>query len=64
KTPTQKYKFLKQSVTVRGLGTELFNQAANASLEIHRLFDQVFAEGILNNWDVGNADGPALNVSN
>ncbi|KAF8229957.1 hypothetical protein L208DRAFT_1036013, partial [Tricholoma matsutake] len=64
RTPTWKYKYLRQSVTIRGLSTELFNHAANVSLEIHRLFDRAFAKGIVDNWKVGNVDGAVINMSN
>ncbi|KAF8224322.1 hypothetical protein L208DRAFT_1075604, partial [Tricholoma matsutake] len=57
-------KYLRQSVTIGGLGTELFNHAANASLEIHRLFDRAFAKGVLENLEVGNVDRPAIITSN
>lgn len=45
-----RYRYLRQSVTITGLGTDAFTDAINAGRDIHRLFDRWFPEGKLEDW--------------
>ena len=49
---------------VAGLGTDLLNQAMQASAQIYCLFDQMFAEGVLEKWCYDDVEGPVIEVSN
>jgi hypothetical protein len=62
-----RYKFLRQTVTLSGLGSPTFKNALMAANEIFGRFDRQFSEGILDSWDSSPVDDnefPCLNLSN
>lgn len=67
RTPAAKYKFLRQSVTLSGLGTPTFENAMIAARDVHKRFDRHFAEGTLEPWtelDAGDQTSLSLDISN
>ena len=61
-----RYKFLRQAVTLSGLGSPTFKNALMAANEIFGRFDRQFSEGILDSWDSSPVDDnefPCLNLS-
>lgn len=48
--PTEKFKYLKQSITISGLDTPTFGSALDATVEIFGYFDRQFGEGKLQSW--------------
>lgn len=55
--PTR-YKYLRQGVTIAGLGVPRFDQAMGAASEIYGLFDRTFPEGQLESWSASDSPGP------
>ncbi|KAF8234627.1 hypothetical protein L208DRAFT_1260947 [Tricholoma matsutake] len=65
-SPAQ-YKYLRQSVTLTGLDSPVFEKAAQATQEIYGLFDREFEDGTLATWSLNELDdnrGPDLITSN
>jgi hypothetical protein len=62
-----RYKFLRQAITLSGLGTPTFKNALMAASEIYGHFDRQFLEGILDSWassPVDDNECPCLTMSN
>ena len=62
-----RYKFLRQAITLSGLGSPTFKNALMAANEIYGRFDRQLSEGILDSWDSSPVDDnefPCLNMSN
>ena len=62
-----RYKFLRQAITLSGLGSPTFKNALMAANEIYRRFDCQFSEGTLDSWDSSPVDDnecPCLSMSN
>jgi hypothetical protein len=64
--PPNRYKFIKQGITVTGLGSSAFGDAIEATREIYKLqFSRQFADGKLESWNTTTYMGnPALDTSN
>lgn len=50
-----RYKYLRQSLTLTGFGSPTFNNAVSAAQTIHRLFDRNFAESEMEPWTIATA---------
>jgi hypothetical protein len=62
-----KYKYLRQGITIGGLGTATFDTALCSAVEVFGHFDRHFNEGYLEPWKpTGSQDGneSALEASN
>ncbi|KAF9465631.1 hypothetical protein BDZ94DRAFT_1306973 [Collybia nuda] len=63
-----RYKYLRQSLTISGLGTTKFDQALAAATEIYGAFDRTFPDGQLESWSasgfISPGDFSALDASN
>lgn len=62
-----RYRFLRQTVTLSGLGTPTFDSALRAANEIYGRFDRQFSEGVLEVWassPVDDNECPCLSLSN
>jgi hypothetical protein len=53
-----RYKFLRQGITLTGLGSPTFMRAVDAIKSIHRRFDRQFEEGALEAWAEYRPDEP------
>jgi hypothetical protein len=47
---SHQYKYLRQSISLGGLGSPTFTNAIRATKDIHRCFNRQFAEGTLEPW--------------
>ncbi|KAF8874592.1 hypothetical protein BD779DRAFT_1408722, partial [Infundibulicybe gibba] len=60
-----RYRFLKQGITITGLGSPTFERALNGARQLFGLFDCHFAEGKLEPWGMGtHEDYTALEFGN
>ena len=62
-----RYKFLRQAITLSGLGSATFQNALMAANEIYGHFDRQFSEGTLDSWNsspVDDNDFHCINLSN
>ena len=65
RTTPERYKFLRQGVTITGLGTPMFEKAAEAAQEVYEVLKREFLEGQLESWTAGDFRGHyALGISN
>jgi hypothetical protein len=63
--PADKYKYLRQSITLWGVGTPTFKNALEAAKSIHDRFDRQFAEKTLDAWtNPDTGDQACLDISN
>ena len=63
--PTQKYRYLKQGLTITGLGSPTFDDAIMSACEIYNQFHRQFADGKLEAWSTSTYSGyHALDMSN
>ena len=57
--------FLRQSVSLSGLGSQSFSSAIEAIQEIHQMFGRTFAAGTLEQWTPNEFEGTqAIDVAN
>ncbi|RDB30758.1 hypothetical protein Hypma_005840 [Hypsizygus marmoreus] len=61
---TTKYRYLRQSITISGLGTPTFEDALRSTTEIYGAFDRTFREGELESWGPSGGESDALEASN
>jgi hypothetical protein len=60
-----RYKYLRQSISITGLGTATFEQSVSAVKEIHGCYERSFSEKKLQGWNAGQFGRyQALNLSN
>ena len=61
-----RFKYLRQGISLTGLGTPTFANALDAAQEIYKQFDRQFEEGILDHWACSSANDmfPSIDVSN
>jgi hypothetical protein len=60
-----RYKYLRQGLSITGLGTPTFEDAISSAQEIYELFERQFSEGTLENWTPSKFRGQlALDMSN
>ena len=65
RVPPARYRYLKQGVSVTGLGTPTFGRAVETAREIFERFERQFASGTLEGWDpVSHYGHSALNMTN
>lgn len=64
--PVPRFKYLRQGISLTGLGTATFTNALDAAHEIHQQFDRQFEEGVLERWSCSSADNasPCIDISN
>jgi hypothetical protein len=48
--PTHRFKYLRQNVSLTGLGSATFSRALDAAQTIYGHFDRHFPEGLLDSW--------------
>jgi hypothetical protein len=48
-----RYKYLRQGISITGLGTATFEQATKSAQDIHDMFQRQFSEGRLGGWNTG-----------
>jgi hypothetical protein len=60
----QRIKYLRQGITLTGLGSPTFERAISAAQEVYGHFDRQFSEGILESWNDSPGDSSTLSVSN
>ncbi|KAF9455956.1 hypothetical protein BDZ94DRAFT_1353734, partial [Collybia nuda] len=53
-----RYKYLRQCITISGLGTNAFDHAMATATEIYGLFDRTFSDGQLESWT--SSSSPSL----
>ncbi|KDR64926.1 hypothetical protein GALMADRAFT_149157 [Galerina marginata CBS 339.88] len=62
--PKQRH-FMRQSATLSGLGSALFNQAIQNAQDIHQMFSRTFPQGALEDWNPAMFEGhPAIDMNN
>ncbi|KDR84705.1 hypothetical protein GALMADRAFT_53198, partial [Galerina marginata CBS 339.88] len=62
--PKQRH-FMRQSVTLTGLGSTLFSQAIQNAQDIHQIFSRTFPQGALEDWNSALFEGhPAIDMNN
>jgi len=59
---TSQIRYLRQSVTLTGLGTPTFEQAVDAAQEIYGLFDRSFEDGTLESWTTSTTQSRACMI--
>jgi hypothetical protein len=65
RTTPERYKFLRQGVTITGLGTPTFEKAVEVAQEVYEVLKREFPEGQLEGWTASNFRGHyALGISN
>jgi hypothetical protein len=58
-------RFLRQGITITGLGTPTFKRSADAAKEIYELFQHQYPKGKLESWSPGTYRGfTTLEISN
>jgi len=65
--PAYRYRFLRQGVTLTGLGSPTFTRALEAIKSVHSKFDRQFSEGALEaqgEYNVGNTEPDRLDIWN
>jgi hypothetical protein len=63
--PPGRFKYLRQAITLTGLGSPSFDDAVASAQEIYLLFQRQFPEGKLQNWSSSTfRDYPTLELSN
>lgn len=64
--PASRFKYLRQGITLTGLGSATFANALEAAQEVYKQFDRQFAEGILDGWTCSSANNtfPTIDISN
>jgi hypothetical protein len=53
----ERYKFLRQGITITGLGTPTFEKAIETAQEIYEMYKRQFEEGRLEAWSAGDFQG-------
>ncbi|KAF8873003.1 hypothetical protein BD779DRAFT_1452340, partial [Infundibulicybe gibba] len=53
---TTRYRYLRQGITITGLGSPTFEYAINAAVDISRMFDRQFPEGKMEPWTAPTTD--------
>jgi len=62
--PQHRYKYLRQAVTLTGLGSPTFSNACTVAQGIHSRFDREFPEGALQPWSTSKGEMDTLDLSN
>lgn len=60
--PVNRFKYLRQNISLTGLGSSTFTRALDAAQMIYKHFDRQFPEGLLDSWSpTTHATNPSLN---
>jgi hypothetical protein len=61
-----RFKYLRQGISLTGLGSATFTNALDAAYEIHQQFNRQFEEGVLERWSCSsvNNTSPCIDISN
>jgi hypothetical protein len=65
--PVHRFKYLRQNISLTGLGSATFSSALDAAQVIYKHFDRQFPEGLLDSWSPmrsTNSSLDSLDISN